>query len=1153
MNKKFSTLMASVLLASAFSTAAYAQGVDKDLKGKVIALYTNSAASPLAVNEDGTLEKNDSPFATGWNTNAFSTANRALWKVADVKFDQTTGAGIYQFVNKQTGAYLAIDLKTDNTSGTSTNPVKLNGAGNKKWSITDGGVIYAYANDSIYTLTDEVKPKLKATPGNAVPGDGLKIYGAVPTDANAEMEMTGAAFNAMLAQSASDGKLHFNGGKDVSSGEQNILTENKWFAYEEQDNAKKFFISVKGKETSVGNPYLLMVDKEQYAASMDSYFKLTTDTLSIVGNDVKNLKGTNKYKASNYAPTNVDKYVRPINAATFSAKYYYAKDSVVISVAGVPQKTAAGYYVIVNAKNAYSDLKNSGDLTPTASTIPGYSSITASTSGNAVEQLKYCVDSWLAVADDATPNNSAYNAKFSESKCLPTAGLDGAGKKAGASDGVIGLAKAYVNTAASNATQAEKDFVDAVASLERKTTTGGKYYEAGLPTPAASATPNYVALTSLSSTKVLTVAPDLTTYIKPLVQPFTTTGGDAVIAAGAKLYTLQVKNTANDMLRATAQNDKYLVSYTDKAEIAETADAANVYAQWAFVSGETGYYQIINRGSQYELYTGPVSKVKDAAGNVVADTYVLGADTVKLAAVTLSTNEFEDKEGDKTVKYDYSGYFYAGPTKDKSYSFAIAPASQFMTNLGAQFNKDSVMVLGASDEAPVWYFEENKAATYGLEIEGLTPLKYMTYKVYTKNANGDKLYVWATDAKKYNVTNEGHVPAVFKFREINKGQYLIVETTSATDLTDANKMTINPTPAQPVLEVTAITSAMRDDYFVIASASSNDYRTLTAEDGVNGNVKIFMNNEPYRYLYENTANIVANNGNKIAKDSLNFLGIFNAAASSKNAALYVDTAYVNRKGVTMPQYMFALGVEDHEATPAAPCTESGVHVDKDGKATTADKCVHATPATKAYKSGRYLVSVADSASTAKHPAKYDGAFRLAFVEAIHVEGSDSLIIVNSKYTNNTNVITEGKATTYASKDTLKFENDKPNVATFALLIKDQADKSFYLETANKTYVRILNGVPVLTEDKENAAIFNIEATTEEATANEAIEAAGIQVIGGKGAVTVQGAAGKVITVANVLGQTIANQVAASDNVTIAAPAGIVVVAVEGEATKVVVK
>ena len=88
------------------------------------------------------------------------------------------------------------------------------------------------------------------------------------------------------------------------------------------------------------------------------------------------------------------------------------------------------------------------------------------------------------------------------------------------------------------------------------------------------------------------------------------------------------------------------------------------------------------------------------------------------------------------------------------------------------------------------------------------------------------------------------------------------------------------------------------------------------------------------------------------------------------------------------------------------------------------------------------------------------------------------------------------------------------------------------------------------EDK--AMIFKIGEG--DATANEAIAAeSGIEVIGGQGVVTVQGAAGKVITVANILGQTIANQVAASDNVTIAAPAGVVVVAVDGEATKVVVK
>ena len=105
------------------------------------------------------------------------------------------------------------------------------------------------------------------------------------------------------------------------------------------------------------------------------------------------------------------------------------------------------------------------------------------------------------------------------------------------------------------------------------------------------------------------------------------------------------------------------------------------------------------------------------------------------------------------------------------------------------------------------------------------------------------------------------------------------------------------------------------------------------------------------------------------------------------------------------------------------------------------------------------------------------------------------------------------------------------------------------------YIKWMNGVVVVVPQIANAEIFNMnEDEAGNPTANEAIAAeAGVQVIGGQGVVTVQGAAGKVVTVANILGQTLANQVAASDNVTIAVPAGIVVVSVDGEATKVVVK
>ena len=116
----------------------------------------------------------------------------------------------------------------------------------------------------------------------------------------------------------------------------------------------------------------------------------------------------------------------------------------------------------------------------------------------------------------------------------------------------------------------------------------------------------------------------------------------------------------------------------------------------------------------------------------------------------------------------------------------------------------------------------------------------------------------------------------------------------------------------------------------------------------------------------------------------------------------------------------------------------------------------------------------------------------------------------------------------------------------------KAGEDYVITNHADKYLYNLNGVLGFTTDVNKAMVVTVGEG--DPTANEAIEAeANVQVIGGQGVVTVQGAAGKVVTVANILGQTIANQVAASDNVTIAAPAGVVVVSVDGEATKVIVK
>ena len=171
----------------------------------------------------------------------------------------------------------------------------------------------------------------------------------------------------------------------------------------------------------------------------------------------------------------------------------------------------------------------------------------------------------------------------------------------------------------------------------------------------------------------------------------------------------------------------------------------------------------------------------------------------------------------------------------------------------------------------------------------------------------------------------------------------------------------------------------------------------------------------------------------------------------------------------------------------------------------------------------------------------EGVRKVIFKDAILNETADTLTTSIKGKVANVAAKADRKGT-QAGLDKFKFQ-----------IVKADPEEDAYIIRQNGAYVASLNGKLWIGAPRNFAVLFNIENTTAP-TANEAIAAEpGVQVIGGQGVVTVQGAAGKVVTVANILGQTIANQVAASDNVTIAVPAGIVVVAVDGEATKVVVK
>ena len=91
---------------------------------------------------------------------------------------------------------------------------------------------------------------------------------------------------------------------------------------------------------------------------------------------------------------------------------------------------------------------------------------------------------------------------------------------------------------------------------------------------------------------------------------------------------------------------------------------------------------------------------------------------------------------------------------------------------------------------------------------------------------------------------------------------------------------------------------------------------------------------------------------------------------------------------------------------------------------------------------------------------------------------------------------------------------------------------------------------------DDALIFDVEfvENDEIATENESINATEVSVVATDGGVYIKNAAGKNVVVTTILGQIVANEVLTSDNATIAVPAGIAIVSVDGEeAVKVSVK
>ena len=386
--------------------------------------------------------------------------------------------------------------------------------------------------------------------------------------------------------------------------------------------------------------------------------------------------------------------------------------------------------------------------------------------------------------------------------------------------------------------------------------------------------------------------------------------------------------------------------------------------------------------------------------------------------------------------------------------------------------------------------------------------------------------------------------------------------------------------------------------FALVSADRKLYRTLDA--AVVNNAKkvidlVTIDEQGNESLYEDS-------GSKLAKaNKLNYLAAENLGNQTKREGIYVDK--VAKSKATMPQYLLVVAAD---SVPAYKYCEDGIHGINPG-------CGHEVEA-PGYVEGRFLVNFNDSIKKASidklskraNAFKADNFVRLGFVEGIH-RGDNLYILKNTTLAS----IKKADKTGKLYVDPMFFEKDnegkkydvvkldgKHNNAAFSFRETGDAVNSVMIESNdinNKAkigsfggaWIKIHNNIPVLSqwdnlngdhntgdstdswkvyadlvfsktqgETINQAARFTFNAIDKDAsaTANETIATSDVTVSATNGAVVVKGAAGKAVVVTNILGQTLANTVISSDNASISVPAGIVVVAVEGEeAVKVVVK
>ena len=556
---------------------------------------------------------------------------------------------------------------------------------------------------------------------------------------------------------------------------------------------------------------------------------------------------------------------------------------------------------------------------------------------------------------------------------------------------------------------------------------------------------------------------------------------------------------------------------------------------WAF-QYNNGTPKFVNRESGVEINASKVA-VYDLGNNIYQ-----GEDGAKYVITAHAIADLAEGYGVFTTEdTEYNLGIYSPVWKGVAY-FAENHADSHKVGLDTDVENASVWTLAAETTArtnntvngtvktatdsiyvinTVSYYGVPAGKTYKTWINVKDTMAVLSYTL--KNAYGE---YFAGEA-----CTTGKMSVVFK----KVGDYYnLIQVTKGKVTESRYHATFNPfklyggdSATDGLVAWTCMYERIENDLVAVEALAAPTYRRLVNEIDT---ISIYRDENSSQLLYEEGALLSEENANGEIEVLAGFLGLKNAKQFEIAPAMVAEL--VPSKD-NMPMYLLSVG------TTVVPNGKwCSIHE-------TAD-CEHATE-TEGYVEGRYLVCLSDSAKAWKEDNKHatnvlnpytneEGNIRFGFVQATH--RNDSLVWANS---------------TIEDKTGIEYGDKKMKEGLVAFKYVDEAEGSFKIQTC-EGFLKWMNGVVVATSEA-NADVFNMnEEETSAPTANEAISAAAVTVVAGEGNVTIAGAAGKKVVIANILGQTIANTVLTSDNATIAAPAGVVVVAVEGEAAvKAIVK